>query len=89
LYIQNRQFKAIEESLDFVAENISPEKLIEIRNQILDAADTLIIQPFKGQKEPYLEHLGLDHRRLIQSHYKIIYMGDYSHHKKPTIENSL
>ena len=45
----------------------------EIRNRILDRADTLLLQPNQGQKEPYLEHLNLDYRRIIESHYKIIY----------------
>jgi len=64
---------SLEEALNFIAHKVSYEKLIEIRNEILDAADTLLLQPFQGQTEPYLEHLNLGHRRLIVSHYKIIY----------------
>lgn len=64
---------SLEEALDFIAPNVSHEKLIEIRDQILNKADTLLLHPLKGQKEPFLEHLGLEHRRLIVSHYKIIY----------------
>jgi len=63
----------LEEALGFIAQKVSNEKLIVIRNQILDKADTLLLQPNQGQKEPYLEHLGIDHRRIIVSHYKIIY----------------
>jgi plasmid stabilization system protein ParE len=29
--------------------------------------------PYIGQQEEYLEHLGKDHRRLIEGNYKIIY----------------
>ncbi len=61
------------EALNFIAPKVSSEKLDEIRNNILDAADTLLLQPKQGQKEPLLEHLGLGHRRLIVNHYKIIY----------------
>lgn len=52
---------------------------MEIRDKILDKADTLLLNPLKGQKDPYLEHLSLDHRRLVESHYKIIYriIGEY------------
>jgi plasmid stabilization system protein ParE len=64
---------SLEEALNLIAHKVSYEKLIEIRNEILDAADTLLLQPFQGQPEPYLEHLNLGHRRLIVSHYKIIY----------------
>jgi len=70
---------SLEETLDFIAPNVSHEKLMEIRDQILNKADTLLLHPLKGQKEPFLEHLGLEHRRLIVSHYKIIYRvaGEY------------
>ena len=50
---------SLEELLEFIATKVSHEKLIEIRDQILDRADTLLLQPLKGQKEPFLEHLGL------------------------------
>ncbi len=58
---------------ELLAPKVSHEKLIEIRNQILDTADTLLSQPLKGQSEPFLEHMELDHRRLVEGHYKIIY----------------
>ena len=64
---------SLEESLAFIATKVSNEKLIEIRDRILDKADTLLLHPLKGRKEPSLEHLGLDHRRIIEGHYKIIY----------------
>ena len=64
---------SLEESLELIASDISYEKLNEIRDKILDDADILILQPLSGQKEHLLEHLGLEHRRLIEGHYKIIY----------------
>lgn len=64
---------SFEESLNFIAHKVSFEKLMETRDEILDAADSLILQPFQGQQEPLLEDLGLGHRRLIVGHYKIIY----------------
>ena len=70
---------SLEEALDFIAPKVAHVKLIEIRDKILNKADTLLLNPLKGQKEPCLEHLGLDHRRLVESHYKIIYRvtGEY------------
>ncbi len=78
IYTEQALF-SLEEVLDFVAPNVTYEKLIEIRDEILDASDTLILQPLLGQSEPLLEHLGLSHRRLIVGHYKIIYrvIGEY------------
>lgn len=70
---------SLEETLQFISTKVSHEKLIEIRNRILDKADTLLAQPFNGQKEPFLDHLSLGHRRLIEGHFKIIYKveGEY------------
>jgi toxin ParE1/3/4 len=70
---------SLEEVLDFIAPNVSNEKLTAIRDQILDSADTLLQQPWQGQEEPFLLHLGLNHRRLVVTHYKIIYrvIGEY------------
>ncbi len=72
IYTEQALF-SLEEALNFIAPKVSNKKLDEIKNNILDAADTLILQPQQGQMEPLLEHLGLEHRRLIVSHYKIIY----------------
>ncbi len=72
IYTEQALF-SLEEALHFIAPRVTPEKLTEIRNEILDAAETLQLQPLKGQKEPYLEQFGLGHRRLVVSHYKIIY----------------
>lgn len=64
---------SLEEVLDYIAPKVPHEKLIEIRDEILDAADKLLLNPLQGQEEPFLEHLGLGHRRIVLSHYKIIY----------------
>ncbi len=70
---------SLNEALEFIASKVSHEKLIEIRGQILDAADILLEQPLAGQREYLLEHLELSHRRLVNGHYKIIYRiaGEY------------
>lgn len=64
---------SLEEVLEFFSKEVSDKKLIETRDKILDAADTLLKQPYSGQKEFLLEHLKLDHRRLVEGNYKIIY----------------
>jgi plasmid stabilization system protein ParE len=72
IYTEQALF-GLEEALEFIAPKVTQEKLLEIRDRILDKADTLPLHPLQGQKEPYLEHLDLGHRRVIESHYKIIY----------------
>jgi len=67
---------SLEETLEFIATNVSHEKLLEIRDRILDRTDSLLLQPLSGQKEPSLEHLGLGHRRLVVDHCKVIYRVD-------------
>lgn len=73
LVYTEQALNSLEDALDFLAPKVSRNKLSEIRNRILDAADTLVQQPLQGQEEPYLKHLSLGHRRLIEGHYKIIY----------------
>jgi toxin ParE1/3/4 len=65
--------ESLEEALEFNAPKVSNEKLIEIRDGILDATEKLLLNPQMGQKEPFLEHLKLGHRRIIYGNYKIIY----------------
>jgi toxin ParE1/3/4 len=79
LVYTEQALQSLEEALEFIAPKVSYEKLIEIRDRILDTADTLLSQPLKGQSEPYLEHLQLGYRRLVEGHYKIIYrvIGEY------------
>ena len=72
IYTEQALF-GLEEVLEFIAPKVTQEKLIEIRDRILDKADTLLLHPLQGQEEPYLEHLDLGYRRIIESHYKIIY----------------
>jgi toxin ParE1/3/4 len=79
LVYTEQALESLIETLEFVAPKVTEEKLKIIRAKILDVADSLLKNPLKGQKEPYLEHLGLGHRRLVENHYKIIYRieGDY------------
>jgi ParE-like toxin of type II ParDE toxin-antitoxin system len=67
---------SLQESLEFISKEVSLEKLIDIRDQILNSTDILIKHSKLGKKEEYLEHLNLGHRRIIEGHYKIIYRID-------------
>jgi toxin ParE1/3/4 len=78
LLYTEQAIESLNEALDFIAPKVTNKKLSEIRNQILDKADTLIDQPLKGQIEPLFEHLNLEHRRLVEGNYKIIYRIDGS-----------
>jgi len=64
---------SLEETLNFLAPKIMHEKLIEIRDGILKAAESLEENPYIGQLEPCLVHLELGHRRIIKDNYKIVY----------------
>jgi plasmid stabilization system protein ParE len=66
--------ESLKEALAYLAaEEVPLDKILAIRNNILSKAEMLLDNPKLGQKEEYLDHLGLGHRRLIESHYKIIY----------------
>jgi toxin ParE1/3/4 len=73
LVYTEQALKSLEESLEFISPQVTIETLKTIRNNILDRADKLVENPSSGKREEYLEHLGLDHRRVIESHYKIVY----------------
>lgn len=73
LLYTDQAIESLKEALNFIAPKVTNDKLLEIRNQILDKADSLLLQPYQGQEEPYLAHLNLEHRRLVDGNYKIIY----------------
>ena len=73
LVYTEQALKSLEESLEFIASQVNKETLEIVRNKILNRADKLVKNPSSGRHEEYLEHLGLNHRRVIESHYKIIY----------------
>ncbi|MCU4164073.1 type II toxin-antitoxin system RelE/ParE family toxin [Carboxylicivirga caseinilyticus] len=79
LVYTEQALNSLEDILYFMASKVSRKKLSLIRNRILDAADTLLKQPLQGAEEPYLKHLSLGHRRIIDGNYKIIYrvIGEY------------
>ena len=68
-------FKALIELQNFlrIKQKLSEEKISVIIQNLLDAAEELKDFPKRGQEEEYLEHLNLNHRRLIVKHCKIIY----------------
>ena len=76
LFYTEQAIESLQECLDFLPPEVSPEKRLEIRDKILDKAEMLLANPYLGQKEEYLEHLGQSHRRIIESNYKIIYRVD-------------
>jgi len=72
----DQSLDSLHEVMEFLLNDLSIpiEKVSKIKTQLLDQADSLAINPYKGQKEEYLEHLGKDYRRLIKGQFKIIYM---------------
>jgi len=71
----DQSFESLEESIQFLlkVQKVPLEKVLEIKNQLLDKAASLTTDPHVGQYEEYLEHLKKGHRRLIDGNFKIIY----------------
>lgn len=71
----DQSIDSLEESLKFSIEQqgLEPEKAASIKNQLFNRADGIALNPKKGQRENYLQHLQEDHRRIIEGHFKIIY----------------
>ncbi len=79
LLYTEQALESLQEALSLISDDAPESKLMEIRDNILNRADTLLSNPKIGQREEYLRHLGLKHRRIVESHYKIIYRiaGEY------------
>lgn len=71
----DQSYESLYEATKFLTEDlgIPIEKTLEIRKNLLNKAESLSSNPYKGQKEEYLEHLNKGHRRIIEGHFKIIY----------------
>ncbi len=57
----------------FLKSDISEQKTKDIILQITNKVEILANMPLIGQKEPKFKGLRKEYRRLIESHYKIIY----------------
>jgi len=70
-----QSFASLEEAQFFLIneQHVPVEKVIEIMTNLLDKADELVITYQQHQIEEYLKHLGMNHRRTIEGHFKIIY----------------
>jgi plasmid stabilization system protein ParE len=77
----DQSFESLDESIQYLLEvqRVPFDKIVEIRNQLLDRADSLITNPHTGQYEEYLMHLGKGHRRLVEGNFKIIYLIEDGH----------
>ena len=71
----DQSYASLYEATNFLIEDlgIPIDKALEIREDLVNKAESLSSNPYKGQKEEYLEHLNKDHRRIIEGHFKIIY----------------
>ena len=68
-------YSSLEEVKSFLIkkQKLSEQKALEIVLHLVDCAEELNDFPNRGQVEDYLDHLGLDHRRIVVKHSKIIY----------------
>jgi plasmid stabilization system protein ParE len=64
--------KNLEDLYEYILE-FSVQGAENVVSEILERAKQLEKQPLSGRIEPLLKDLGLEHRYLIQRHFKIIY----------------
>jgi Txe/YoeB family toxin of Txe-Axe toxin-antitoxin module len=76
--LTDQMLDALEECLNFLQEDLelSAEMVEGIGDKIIMSLEPLQYQAYIGQIEPYLIDIGKEYRRLIYSHYKIIYRVD-------------
>lgn len=63
----------LEEIWSFHAVEAGVKVADKITGKILSDIDRLVARPRAAQVETLLDHLGMEHRRLVSGHYKIIY----------------
>ncbi|MEQ9300324.1 MAG: type II toxin-antitoxin system RelE/ParE family toxin [Cyclobacteriaceae bacterium] len=71
----DQSIDSLQESLDFATEEqeLPLGKASELKSRLFNRAESLVLNPYRGQREEYLQHLKEDHRRIIEGHFKIIY----------------
>jgi len=76
----HQSLNSLEEAIKFMVEEqgIPLSEALAIQRGLIKKTDELILNPFLGQSEEYLEHLEKGHRRLIDGHFKIIYRVESS-----------
>lgn len=73
VFYTEQALESLQDCLDFLSAEHPSGKINEIRDRIILKVEKLKNNAFVGQREEYLLHLGLDHRRVIEGNYKIIY----------------
>jgi len=74
IIILDQAVDSLGEIIKFSIEQEIPRNKVEnLMTMLLDRSESLSNNPSKGQREEYLEHLGLQHRRIVEGHFKIIY----------------
>ena len=63
-----QSYESLYEATNFLIEDlgIPIDKALEIREDLVNKAESLSSNPHKGQKEEYLEHFNKDHRRIFE-----------------------
>jgi plasmid stabilization system protein ParE len=64
---------SLNEAISLLKNKASRIQIETIVNRIFDRCEKLTHNPLSGQIEEYLQHLNLNHRRIVSGNYKIIY----------------
>jgi len=72
LYTQ-QAIDSLNETISFLQDKASRTQIESIVNRIFDRCEKLKFNPLSGQIEEHLQHLKLNHRRIVTGNYKIIY----------------
>ena len=75
LIYTDQSLESLHECMEFLLEDrgLPFKNVSQIISHLLDKSESLVSHPHLGQKEEYLEHLGKEHRRLVEGNFKILY----------------
>lgn len=65
-----------DDSLEYVLDKFGEKTALRVEKDVMDAIRLLAQFPRGGQIEPWLQHLGLEHRQIVVGPLKIIYRID-------------
>jgi len=74
--LADKAWSDLDNALEFVLDRFGPETALRVAGDVSAALKLIREFPGGGQIEPWLEHLGMGHRRVIVGPLKIIYRID-------------
>lgn len=75
-HVSQKAWADLDRSLEYVLDKFGEKTALRVEQDVMDAIRLLAQFPRGGQIEPWLPHLGQEHRRIVVGPLKVIYRID-------------